>query len=102
MLYRSPIKEFFHARSSRLPRQGHAGPARPADAGTAAAPWGRYRRPHFSDHARDVPDQGGIAVPRPPPPGTGRMDRGGMGNASEGPPHQVLPSDSRGTPPSVG
>jgi hypothetical protein len=42
---------------------------------------------------RDISNQGRIVVPRPSSPGTGRMDRGGVGNAAEGPPHQVLPPD---------
>jgi hypothetical protein len=38
----------------------------------------------FQTSPRDGADHGGIAVSRAPPPGTERMDRGGMRNASDG------------------
>ena len=42
------------------------------------------------------------ALSRAPSSGAERIARGRVGSTTEGPPHQVLPSHARRTPPSIG
>src|SRR6266851_2288555 len=97
-LYRTSI----HARSPRLARQGHIGPAGPSHARIAAAPRRRDRRANLSDDARYLPGQGGLALSRAPSTGAGRMDRRAVADAPERPPGQVLPSHASRPAASVG
>src|SRR5579864_1233827 len=76
------------------PDEPAAGDARPADLeGAGAVRDARIRdlAPHRTDHARDLPGQARLPVPRPLPHGRGGLAHRVVGRVREPPPGEVLP-----------